>query len=877
MTHSKPAFSTTIFPIAIFLILAVPVGTAHAGKSPEVKCAQTVAKAIAGCVKKAVILQTVCYKKGAAECIGLDTFKVQKAYDNADKKIQKKCLDAAMIDGAGYAPLEPVELAAHFATTCQAHATAITRRTFSPDGSAYVAADADGQVCLQKTGKEAAKLVAKGAKTLAKCAGVGCAAAGIDPAVDFPALAAKAVKKIDKSCVDLSALTGMTSVAYADVAVDHIAPTVASPCSSLDESRCMFPMPSDYYTIPDTTNDSGRRVMIGATALPANDDGDHVVPGPWNTVDGASIGPMIIIANEDIDIAMTGVAPITDLAAALDPNTPVIIFDALTGEQQLLWVERDEHGATAADQAIIGRVGKNLLNGRRYIVAMRGMKDVGGVTLAASTTFAAYRDATPTTSLPIEAHRAHMEEIFTTLTGFGITRGDLYLAWDFTTQSSDSTSSRHLAMRDDAFDNILGPSAPSFTVDTVTEPLDAAIFRQVDGTFQVPLYMTLNGIPGSSLRVDKFDVPFNSGDFFTANYRCIIPNAATTGGGPPAVPARPSLYGHGLLGTGNQTSSSHVRDFASEHNFVMCGTDWTGFASEDTLVVLGILNDFSAFPPFIDRQHQGVLNFQVLGRLLTHASGFASDPAFQVGGQSVIDPNELFYDGNSQGGILGGVLAAISQHIERFVLGVPGINYSTLLNRSVDFSVFADQLDDAYPSSMDRSILFGIGQILWDRTDPSGHINHLTFDPYPGTPAKKILYQVAYGDHQVAPVTAEIASRTIGALLHTPALPPTKVQPEVTPQYDIAPIVSYPHDGSAIIIYDSGNPAPPLGNTAPVEITAADPEWADLFVCAMNHGSDPHECPRRQPAARLQKSEFLKTGGAVVDVCGGAACLAPLD
>ena len=141
----------------------------------------------------------------------------------------------------------------------------------------------------------------------------------------------------------------------------------------------------------------------------------------------------------------------------------------------------------------------------------------------------------------------------------------------------------------------------------------------------------------------------------------------------------------------------------------------------------------------------------------------------------------------------------------------------------------------------------------------------------------KVLYQVAYGDHQVAPVTAEIAARTTGALLHTPTLDPGKVVPEVTPYYDIPAIPSYPYDGSALVIYDSGNPAPPTGNIEPVEITPIDPEWADLQVCAQNHGSDPHECPRRQPAARLQKSEFLKTGGAVIDVCGGAPCFAPID
>ena len=74
--------------------------------------------------------------------------------------------------------------------------------------------------------------------------------------------------------------------------------------------------------------------------------------------------------------------------------------------------------------------------------------------------------------------------LINTLTSHGVTRSELYLAWDFTTQSSDSVAGRLLHMRDDAF-TILGASAPSFTVDTVTEPLDANIFREIDGTFQV--------------------------------------------------------------------------------------------------------------------------------------------------------------------------------------------------------------------------------------------------------------------------------------------------------------------------------------------------------------------------------------------------------
>ena len=42
-------------------------------------------------------------------------------------------------------------------------------------------------------------------------------------------------------------------------------------------------------------------------------------------------------------------------------------------------------------------------------------------------------------------------------------------------------------------------------------------------------------------------------------------------------------------------------------------------------------------------------------------------------------------------------------------------------------------------------------------------------------------------------------------------------------------------------------------------------------------GDDPHDTPRATPSARVQKSEFLKIDGRVVDVCGGGPCYAALD
>ena len=56
----------------------------------------------------------------------------------------------------------------------------------------------------------------------------------------------------------------------------------------------------------------------------------------------------------------------------------------------------------------------------------------------------------------------------------------------------------------------------------------------------------------------------------------------------------------------------------------------------------------------------------------------------------MLDTRRLFYDGNSQGGILSGGLTALTPDFQRAVHGVPGMNYSTLLRRSVDFDLYAN-------------------------------------------------------------------------------------------------------------------------------------------------------------------------------------------
>ena len=104
-------------------------------------------------------------------------------------------------------------------------------------------------------------------------------------------------------------------------------------------------------------------------------------------------------------------------------------------------------------------------------------------------------------------------------------------------------------------------------------------------------------------------------------FTCRIPRSALDPANPPA--ARPSLYGHGLLGSPTEVNAGNVRAMANEHNFVFCATAWSGFAAEDIGNVVAAISDFSHFNTVADRMQQGFLNQLMLGRLMIHPQGLA--------------------------------------------------------------------------------------------------------------------------------------------------------------------------------------------------------------------------------------------------------------
>jgi len=721
-------------------------------------------------------------------------------------------------------------------------------------------------------------------------------------------------------------LAGSTLVTRAQL------PTLRRPCDQTDPALCLLPFPNDYFTRPDPTTATGRRIDFQLLEMPRNLVGKPIDPTEWNRNDGFSPGSEVLAFVPGLDLhrtwgtqGMTGPRvggpndprdQIADIRRYTAPDAPILVIDATTGKRWPFWSELDMNSSTKANQRLlIVRPAIDFTEGHRYLVALRNMKNGAGAIIPASAQFAAYRDNTagPATDPTFdESRRAHVNSVIAQIEtdeqkrGNAFDRSNLFLAWDFTVASERNLTERMQHIRDEAFaalgdtnlaDGKIQGVSPRFAITKVTDIVnDPRKQRQVEGTITVPNYLDgppqplgfeedpvegepnqallgrrfvygPDGLPMQDPLVPTIDVPFI----------CTIPKTATA-----TNAAHPMLYGHGLLGDRSESAGGST-DRDRERNFMPCAINWMGFSQYDVANAGQTLLDPSNMSIMADRSQQGFLNFLYLGRALAHPHGLATTAAFRdAAGHPLFRTGQLFYDGNSQGGIMGGALCALSVDLTRCVLGVTGMNYSTLLNRSADWEgPIIDQSDptnfpDAYagflytmfPNKMEQQLVMALLQMLWDRAEADGYAEQMTSHPLPNTPKHHVLMQIGLGDWQVTNFAAMVEARTIGARVLQSALMPGRAW-TVAPTLGTEPfpggLKAFPTDaqgnilpwgGSALVFFDAGNLPPPNWNIPPADV-----------------GNDPHEIPRRDPHGADQKA-FFYLNGLIEDVWNGAPYLA---
>jgi len=594
-------------------------------------------------------------------------------------------------------------------------------------------------------------------------------------------------------------------------------------CDPLVPDFCGYPFPSNVYTTEDSKTASGRRVRFGDEFLRNNDS------LPWDYSDGFSAGtPILTYLPGASGDELAGSA---DIDQSLSASSPTILLDVETAELVPHFAEIDARSTTPEQRSTMIRPAVRLRDNARYIVAFRNLTNDDDEVIQASPGFAALRDGTPSEDESIEARRGLYEDIFEKLEAKGWARGDIQIAWDFNTASDANNTAWLLHMRDTAFQLIEDDGGFQYEITSVENDYNTEnIAYRIFGTFKAPLFMT-SPEAGSLLLLDENDMPMVNAEtpWVDIPFEVLIPNSASAENPAPIIE-----YGHGLFGEKEQIQSGHFLTFMNEYNYAFVATDLQGMSDPDQGAVTAALltGKFSAAHTMWDRLHQGFLNHLILLRMMKTA--FADDLTYGP----FINGDEAYYYGISQGGIMGSVILATSSDIERGALGVPGMPYSLLLFRSVDFDIFLSVIRAFYPDYRMNQLLIGMAQMLWDRVEPTGYAHHVSANTLPGVEPKEVLIRDAVGDHQVTNLGAHILARTLHAAHVDSGLQEAGIRDNPWGLTTVQSTAS----GNFLMEYDFGLPSAPLCDVP-------------MSLC-----EDPHGELRKREAARKQLDEFLRNG-----------------
>jgi hypothetical protein len=192
-----------------------------------------------------------------------------------------------------------------------------------------------------------------------------------------------------------------------------VAPAQAAPrgCDPLDPAHCLLPWPNDHFR-------KDGRLALRDSMMPRNGDGKPVRAADYNRSDGFSPGQILVTRVPRLDLRRSGAVPVTNMAKNFARNAPIVVIDAKTGKRRLIWAELDSQAPTARERTLLIHPGANWREGRRYIVALRNLKDARGRTLRPGRAFRRFRDGTA------RGPRArHFEDIFRRLARAKIERG----------------------------------------------------------------------------------------------------------------------------------------------------------------------------------------------------------------------------------------------------------------------------------------------------------------------------------------------------------------------------------------------------------------------------------------------------------------------
>lgn len=551
--------------------------------------------------------------------------------------------------------------------------------------------------------------------------------------------------------------------AFSGCGGDEPVDAAAKACNPLASRQCLMPWPSSAYLEPAETV-TGFQVSIPVEAMPTNIDSRTVQPDAFNRWDGFSpSGPLLVAF--DTGVSAEGLPPHTDPGQSLGPNSPIMLIEADTGRRIVFFAEVDMNAEDVTERTLIIRPLERLIGGKRYIVGVRKAVRAGdGGELPISEAFAALRDGVAYDHPIIKKIAPSYPSIFAALEAEGVSKDDLVLAWDFVTASDAFLTSDLLSMREQAMP-LIGDAGAKLTFELTEVPSTSQYVKKLyKGTYTAPNFLTDGERDTSVLRRGADGLPEVDGDY-QANISVLIPACLDSATGPRPV----VVFGHGLFGNGfDYFESGFLQEVADQHCYVFVAGDFIGLTNRQLATVAFATNDMNRAGGISDKLAQSVINFIALENL---ARGpLAADPEFQINGFPMLDVTNVNYFGASLGGIMGNTFMAYDQHITKGIFGVPGGNWSLLIERSFAWSPLQISVIAAYEDMPTYQILVSMLSMRLEPYDPITTARHVINDPLPNTPAKQVFLYSAVGDSLVASMSTEMIARELGIGVCGPSL-----------------------------------------------------------------------------------------------------------
>ena len=531
----------------------------------------------------------------------------------------------------------------------------------------------------------------------------------------------------------------------------------------------LFPFPSNVETVPDDSSPTGLRARIPHGLVPPNVPAEEL-----DTMDGFGLYPRFILPVSRFPDEKT--LPGSPEEAA-SPLSPLFLIDLDAGGDRCvpLFIEPDPFGPFQVPPRFLLKVMPlyPLEPERRYaLVVTRRLADREGAPAEASRAFRKIVDGEADEGergrRAFETIRPVLEWLEAPQRALPLDPGDLALVLPYTTRSLDNLTDELVAIRD-YLARQYQASPPRVEISSLTLPGTTApgasgeVALYVKGTVEAPDFRNRQGVWDPELVWSHPELaPRVPLEFLLS-----LPKKSVQ------TPAPVVIFLHGI--NDSKEAMYHITEALASSNFAAIAIDIVEHGSRATTTLMPWI-------PFLrlDDLQCGRDNMrQTQADLMTLAwairTSLAAPDLFywpEADAFLGVDPDRMFFIGNSLGSILSPAFLALEDGIQGAALYVGAGNLTEVVTRyeaiapgTTAFEVIGSVIK-ALRGIPIADIFYGMldfAQEIFDKADP------LTFAPYvlqknlPGSHrAKDVLFIQVIGDQTLANTTNEHLARALG-------------------------------------------------------------------------------------------------------------------